>query len=325
MRFRVLMSAAAWTAFACASAPVSTECQESELVIGVEAHPAVASVVSSYVVTATRDGVAVARRSVDVADGRPLFPFEVPVARDVASSSALSVRIEAFELSIGATGERAPVSVVTRLAVAPFACGEKMLVRLPLEAQCVTFGSLGVLGPSCNLPQTCSSGRCIDSTLLAGDLEPYRSDWAENTADACSNLSGGEPDLIVGTGQTDFAPLAEGQTLAAQPGPQGGHHLWIAFRAKQLKQAGATITLTARQPETSVTVPATSFVFSLFPDEGGYCKIYGLRYQLDNASNPVSAFLGKPLDVTVEVRDKQGRSAKRTQRIRVADALMPVQ
>lgn len=303
----------------CSCGAEQPECASSEMIIGVQAQPAVASVVSSFIVTATRDGREVARRTIEPTPTTSLFPFEFPVAPD--GSSPLSVRVEAFERTLTQSGSFTSTSVITRLATAPAACGERKLMRMQLEANCVTFGSLGDAGPSCTAPQTCSAGRCIDSTLLAGDLETYRADWAESSSDACSTPTGGEPQIIVGTGQTDFAPLTAGQTLAAEPGPQGGHHLWIAVRTKQLKQAGATITLTARQPDTEVVVPNTSFVFSLFPDEGGYCKIYGLRYQLDNASTPVSAFLGKPLDVTVEVRDTLGRFAKTTTRIQVASAL----
>ena len=42
----------------------------------------------------------------------------------------------------------------------------------------------------------------------------------------------------------------------------------------------------------------------------GFCKLYGLRLQLDNASVPVQKFLGQPLDVRVAVRDAEGRVAE---------------
>jgi hypothetical protein len=87
------------------------------------------------------------------------------------------------------------------------------------------------------------------------------------------------------------------------------------------KQAGSTTTITGIQPDSALAVPPTSFVFSFDRDEGGYCKIFGLRYQLDNASTPVETFLGKPLDVTVEVRDATGAKASATVRLNIARTL----
>ena len=53
-------------------------------------------------------------------------------------------------------------------------------------------------------------------------------------------------ELFLGTGQTDFSPLNDGQTLQLERGPQGGHHIWIAARMKNLRQSGSRTTLTAK-------------------------------------------------------------------------------
>jgi len=98
--------------------------------------------------------------------------------------------------------------------------------------------------------------------------------------------------------------------------------LWVALRMKNLKRAGSRTILTGVQPDTGLTVPETSFVFTFDPDEGGYCKLFGLRYQLDNGGAPVEQFLGKPLDVTLEVRDSAGASAKTTTRVDIADTVI---
>ena len=60
-------------------------------------------------------------------------------------------------------------------------------------------------------------------------------------------------------------------------------------------------TITGVQPGANLAAPATAFVFTFDPDEGGYCKLYGLRYQLDNGGIDWHQFLGKPLDLTVVV------------------------
>ena len=52
--------------------------------------------------------------------------------------------------------------------------------------------------------------------------------------------------------------------------------------------------------------PSTSAPFnanlSIVADEDGYCKLYGLRFQLDQMVN-ISGLLGHPLDITVTVTD----------------------
>ncbi len=46
-------------------------------------------------------------------------------------------------------------------------------------------------------------------------------------------------------------------------------------------------------------------IFTFDQDEGGYCKLYGLRFQLDQTL-PIDTLLGKSLEVQVKVTDKEG-------------------
>jgi hypothetical protein len=287
---------------------------EGTLVVGLQGQPQLAGIVAAYRVTIDADGKST-RNLYSVTAPEPLFPREVRVS----GKAKAQVRIDAFNTPALAAepAPSDPAPVLTRIAVAPFACGEVRLMRLRLEERCLVSGFAGAFGPTCTAPQSCIAGRCADGTLLAEDLEPYTEGWARETADACKAENAGPAEVILGTGQTDFRPLTTGP-MKPEKGPQGGHHLWIAVRVKNLKQSGSTTTITGVQPETGLKVPVTSFVFTFDRDEGGYCKLYGLRYQLDNAEAPVEKFLGKPLDITVEVRDPQGASAKATARVDVA-------
>ena len=56
------------------------------------------------------------------------------------------------------------------------------------------------------------------------------------------------PVVQVGTGQTDYLPVTAGQTVQMEQGPQGGHHVWIAVRQRNLKQSGSTTTITSVVP-----------------------------------------------------------------------------
>jgi hypothetical protein len=139
--------------------------------------------------------------------------------------------------------------------------------------------------------------------------------------DRCKRNDDAPPVLFVGTGMSDFLPLTAGQTLQAEPGPQGGHHIWIAARMKNVKQRRTTTRIEGREPETGVSIPPTTFIFTFAPTEGGYCEIHGLRYQLDNGGIDYKQFLGKPLDVTVTLTDPSGATVATTTRIQVAPTL----
>jgi hypothetical protein len=153
-------------------------------------------------------------------------------------------------------------------------------------------------------------------------LEPYAANWPTNAPDRCKPANGGPPDLQIGTGQSYYLPLQKDQTLQAEAGAQGGHHIWIATRMKNLKQAGTTTKIVGVQPGTGAAIPPTTLAFTYAPDEGGYCKLYGIRYQLDNEGIDYKQFLGKPLDVTVTATDPSGATVSATTRVNVAPTLV---
>jgi hypothetical protein len=90
---------------------------------------------------------------------------------------------------------------------------------------------------------------------------------------------------------------------------------------KNLKQSGTTTKIVGVQPETGARIPPTTLAFGYSPDEGGYCKLFGIRYQLDNEGIDYKPFLGKPLDVSVTATDPAGATATATIRIQIAPTL----
>ena len=295
---------------------VSGDCPSpASLVVGVEAEQGIAQRVRSYRVTAEIDGAVVARDLLSVTGARPMFPSELPVSASRAAQVKITVAgFDAPTTSKEPTpGEPAPVLV--RTATTQLVCGERLLARMRLQNGCVSGGA-GATGPSCNEPQTCIGGSCVDATIVRENLETYAADWAQRS-DVCS--SGGEPELVLGTGQASFAPVTEAP-LQAEPGPQGGHHIWMAVRMKNLKQYESTVIVSAEQPG-GVSVPATAAAFPFAPDADGYCKLVGLRFQLDGADRPIAGFLGKPLDVTATARDSAGKTVTAKDRVNVAATL----
>jgi hypothetical protein len=54
-----------------------------------------------------------------------------------------------------------------------------------------------------------------------------------------------------------------------------------------------------------LSVPPTAYTMAFDPDPAAGCGLVGLRFQLDGAQ-PLAGFLGKPLDVKVDVTDRRG-------------------
>ena len=125
----------------------------------------------------------------------------------------------------------------------------------------------------------------------------------------------------VGTGQTAYLPLTDGETVQAQQGPQGGHHIWMAVRQENLSQQGSTTTITSVQPGTNLAGPEMSFVFTFQADEGGFCALSGLRYQLDLDGTDYHLFLGQPLDVTIVIADPSGATGTGVAHINIAPTI----
>jgi hypothetical protein len=240
---------------------------------------------------------------------------------------------EAVDVEVEATGSllagQPLTTLLTRRSTTHFVPGRDALLRVPLEARCIVYpasanpkvGPGPLSGPTCKAPSTCIKGLCRSPVVPVAALEPYAGDWPTNAPDLCKARGGGAPTVRAGTGQTGYTPLASGQVLQAEAGPQGGHHIWIAVRMKNLKQAGTITKISAVQPGSGMVIPPSSFAFTFDKDEGGYCKLYGLRYQLDNGGIDYRPFLGKPLDVTTTLVDANGATATSTAHIAVAPTL----
>ncbi len=252
-----------------------------------------------------------------------LFPQEIKIDARGNAKANVAVRVEGFITDDPSASS--PVIVRTARTTMPRAPANDLL-RVRLDTWCVTSPPAGGLaGPTCTAPgQTCIAGSCVGDGIDPSNLEIYSANWALDTPDACRPANPGAPVIVVGQGQTDYLPLADGQTLQAQTGPQGGHHIWIALRMQNLKQSGSTTTVTASVPGTGATVSPYAVVFTFDPDEGGFCKLYGLRFQLDANNADLSQFLGHPLDVKVEVHDVLGEAGSGTVHLNIDPNVLPL-
>ena len=298
---------------------------DAQLVIGVQADD-FGGLVESVHIVASVDG--------KVASDETVSPTALPKEVLLTGTTGAKVEVTATALTSQAAtrgpGGAPSTPVVVRRAASYLVPNAKKLLRMQLETRCITFsapGSSFPLAPVCEAPQTCASGRCITEDVAFDQLESYEPGWAASPPDICRPANHGAPELFLGTGQTDFAPLNDGQTLQLERGPQGGHHIWIAARMKNLRQSGSRTTLTAKVVgDPTSSIPPAAYVFTFDRDEGNYCKLWGLRYQLDSGATDLAAdykrFLGKQLEVTVEVTDSTNAKATSTKTILIADKLL---
>ena len=285
----------------------------TELVVGVdaEAFQSQGLTIGQVEIVAKVDGLVAATETLVAAKGA-LFPHELRL-HPPADRPEAAVEIEVIARD---RPDATIPPIVTRRATTHFVKGKTTLAYVFLEIRCNTFpllGGGGPSGPTCSAPTTCIAGRCVPAELPP--LTDYRADWAKNPPSACGT---GAPELTVGQGEGTLALLPEGATVSLEQGPQCGHHLWLSLRMKNLAQSGTITTLTATQPGSAIVVPATAFPYAWGPSDGGACDLVGLRFQLDTGGAKAADFLGKPLDVTVQLEDKAGHTATATRHLNVA-------
>lgn len=305
---------------------LSCKKDSTRLVVGIQSEP-MGGIVSALHIVIKVAGDVVTDETVKPPHGSRVGfpqPWEKVIPGTGKGSAKIDVQVEA----LGGPGLAAPL--ITRHASTQFVPDKVALLRVQLESRCVVYpppppgskipGPLS--GPTCTAPGTCIRGICQVPYVPPAALEAYAPNWPSNAPDRCKPRGGGAPTLQAGTGQSYYLPLTDGQTLQAEAGPQGGHHIWMSVRMKNMKQAGSTTKLVGVQPGTGAKVQPSTFAFTFDPDEGGFCKLSGLRYQLDTGGVDYTQFLGKPLDVTITVADPAGATASSTAHIKIAPTLV---
>jgi hypothetical protein len=286
---------------------------ETAVIVGVQSEPMSGAIDSLQIVT-TLGGATNTDRTMSVSG----LPYEVTVVPPPGRTNTV-VGVEVY----GFRGSAGPKPLLRRTATTTFVPGQIRLLRLLLQGRCLAGLPGGPPGaPSCGMGQTCIDGSCQSDSVDPRTLEVYSHDWATNTPDICKPVGAGPAVVQVGTGQSDYLPLTYGQTIQAEQGPQGGHHIWIALRQKNLKRSGSTTTIESVQPSTGIVGPKTAFVFTFDQGEGGFCKLSGLRYQLDVEGTDYHKFLGHPLDLTVTIADPSGSKASGAAHIDIAPSLL---
>ncbi|HSN98704.1 MAG TPA: hypothetical protein VLS89_10485 [Candidatus Nanopelagicales bacterium] len=227
-------------------------------------------------------------------DGTLELPAEVPL-EDLEDGTAVELELEAFR-----PGD--PVMpLVTRMATTEVAGDKTLLFRVRLERECVIPPG----GGGCAAPETCVGGACQSPEVNPADLEEYTPGWAVSEPDICKPAGAGDPVVIVGKGQGDYLPLDALEEVQVEAGPQGGYHTWVAVRMKNLRRSGSITSISGYVPALDHEIRPFDVIFTFDPDEGGYCTLHGLRFQLDGDID-VQELLGQVVRIQVTVTDSEG-------------------
>jgi hypothetical protein len=158
----------------------------------------------------------------------------------------------------------------------------------------------------CGAGQTCLGGQCSRASIDGATLRITPPDWLSTAPDACRGAAPDAPSLALGLGLESYAPLVPGATVSVEPGPQGGHHVWLALRTRGLRQLGSTLTVRGTYPALGIELPPMENVVSLRrAHEEGQCEIYGVRFQVDR-DVPLDAVLGATLAIEATLTDPTG-------------------
>ncbi|AUX36205.1 MULTISPECIES: hypothetical protein [Sorangium] len=243
--------------------------------------------------------------------GQLFFPREL-FFRDLEDGTAVEISLEAF----GAEDAERPVLV--RAASTRVIGGRTLLLRVRLEQECVVAPG----DPTCPAPRTCVAGGCSAPDVDPRRLEPYSDSWKADAApDACKPAGGGAPVVVVGEGQADYFALEDLDEVQVEAGPQGGYHIFVAIRLKNLRQSGSITVVNGAVPELDYAIEPLRVIFTLDQDEGGFCKLAGLRFRLDG-ERTIDELLGKVVDVEVTVTDTDGDTGTGRRKVTLSQAIL---
>ncbi|MEM1029491.1 MAG: hypothetical protein AAGN82_04030 [Myxococcota bacterium] len=288
------------------------ESETTSIVIGVVSDFRAGTDLTSLDVVMTVDGRDVGNQALGLGPDATMFPTEFAFD-DVPVGASVAITLR------GSLGRS--LVVVRRLETTTQA-GPRRFLPMRLERACQRVDDgIGSPGPICDEPATtCINGACASPEVSAGQQVTYDPDWPNQGDDPCQ--AGGDPELTVGQGQSDYFVAEDREVAQVEAGPQGGHHIWIAARARNVNRSGTRTTVAAELPDLGLSISPLSVIFTLDRGEGGFCKLAGLRLQLDIDGDPIDTMLGEEVTVMVTMADSDDNVATDTHRFTLSDDIL---
>lgn len=274
---------------------------DAQVVVGVTTDMAVGFEIRHVETTTKVDGVVTHASSLSYGKGALSLPGELLVepAQDGAE----------VELSVAAfrDGEASPL--VTRRAATRAVGGRRLLLLVSLDEACSAV--------PCEPDATCVKGACVDPFIAPSALADHDPMWITSAPDACKTPSSAAPAVVIGQGESAFAPLDDSEVVSIEAGPQGGHHVWLALRVNGLRQMGSHLTVQGYFPDLAYELPPFTSRITLRRAGEDQCEIYGVRFQVDQGIS-VEAVRGRALDIEVVLEDPNGDVATAMKRVAIA-------
>ncbi|WP_437944640.1 hypothetical protein WME98_27195 [Sorangium sp. So ce296] len=274
---------------------------DARVVAGLTTDMAIGFEIHAIESTTKVDGVITRAERLSYGSGDLSLPAELPIA-SARDGAEIELSIAAFR-----DGEAAPI--VTRTTATRAAFGRSLLLPVSIDAACS--------GLACAAGTTCAAGACVDPFVAPSALDDHDPMWIASAKDACKTPSSGEPAIVIGQGESAFAPLDEGEVVPIEAGPQGGHHVWLALRVTGLRQMGSRLRVGGYFPELERELLPFTALVTLRRAGEGRCEIYGIRFQVDRGLS-VEAVRGRALDVEVALEDPNGDAATAARRVVIA-------
>jgi hypothetical protein len=270
------------------------------LVVGVSSEYHAGTELSRLEVEMNVDDVLVSDDSLQLGDPGAEFPLELTF-EDAEDGARLAITLRGYDAD--------DVLRVVRHMETEAIAGETRLARVHLQQLCrLTTGSeTEPSAPRCDeSTQTCIAGVCGSAYLAPSKQVPYSPDWVGID---CKPPDAGPAEVTLGFGQTDYAPAQDYDVAQLQAGIQGGHHVWFAARVRNLEARQAAISMTCELPALGKTVGPMPIVSLLVDDGDGYCRLHGIRFQVDVAGEDITTFFGQEMKAAISFEDLDGATA----------------
>jgi hypothetical protein len=129
--------------------------------------------------------------------------------------------------------------------------------------------------------------------------------WAAGCAGDEGGGGGEPPWLEVGTGEWQFEPLEDGQDVPLVFGSQGGYHVWVSYRARELDPVDVRIEISTEILTRNDSKTGSILLRNLTPyEEPGVYGQIGWPAVIPEAG----CADGEPVEVVVSLLDRRGRS-----------------
>lgn len=305
MRTRIVTTALLLSAAGCAAPPAESGDGDTPgvVVVGITSDFLPGVDVGRLEAEVSIDGVEAPRKTWTLDGGEPLaFPIELPL-EGLPDGARVDLRFATFE----STSTLEP-PFLTRQAATSAVAGQKLLLRTHLEWECVPGFILGgeTTAPTCVAPDTCIAAECDDPYVPPGSLELYSPSWAVDFADECRPLDAGPPELAIGEGIETFSALAPGGGVQMHLGSQGGYHIWLALRMKNLHRVGSTTTISAKRADTGEELCGATLPRDFSPVGDGACDLVGIQCVVTLDVMELDALIGQTVALSAKVVDITG-------------------